>query len=367
MKEEYDFSQGKQVAIDPNPSGKTRITTMLDDGILEWLHGQVQAAGGSNYQTLINNALHEHIQRRKEMSEAEEKTHKELYELYEVFELLEKIAPKAARNAKRLSLRDSEIKAPRRKWEKVAFIGVGASTFAFILAAVLLSHLKTIQLAFFTLGCAFFITFFLILFLGVTITKDLKNFKDLSRKRSKYSGHHTEYEQKIVNELSKKASQQTLKVAKIDFEFSLKKIQTRNQTASSFLPILGAFIAVAIIFVYGNPVQFLGNNSLSSIYDVLRVISGLVAPLLPIANFFDKLATETIINEYNSCLFLLEKAQVVVNNVEANKNSSQFEQLRKKQSLMSKLKNIKIDGPEDFAENIDLYLSGEKRIEPDIR
>jgi len=34
---------------------------------------------------------------------------------------------------------------------------------------------------------------------------------------------------------------------------------------------------------------------------------------------------------------------------------------------MSKLKNIKIDGPEDFAENIDLYLSGEKRIEPDIR
>ena len=31
-------------------------------------------------------------------------------------------------------------------------------------------------------------------------------------------------------------------------------------------------------------------------------------------------------------------------------------------SLMSKLREISIDAPEDFAENIDLYLSGEKTI-----
>ncbi|HKB67719.1 MAG TPA: hypothetical protein VKC61_17810 [Pyrinomonadaceae bacterium] len=31
-------------------------------------------------------------------------------------------------------------------------------------------------------------------------------------------------------------------------------------------------------------------------------------------------------------------------------------------SLLSKLKNITIDGPEDFSENLDLYLSGEKTI-----
>jgi hypothetical protein len=31
-------------------------------------------------------------------------------------------------------------------------------------------------------------------------------------------------------------------------------------------------------------------------------------------------------------------------------------------SLMSKLREITIDGPEDFAENIDLYLTGEKTI-----
>ncbi len=38
-----------------------------------------------------------------------------------------------------------------------------------------------------------------------------------------------------------------------------------------------------------------------------------------------------------------------------------------KQSLMSKLRAIKIDAPEDFAENFELYLRGEKQIETDIR
>lgn len=31
-------------------------------------------------------------------------------------------------------------------------------------------------------------------------------------------------------------------------------------------------------------------------------------------------------------------------------------------TLFSKLRNIKIDGPEDFSVNLDLYLSGEKTI-----
>lgn len=31
-------------------------------------------------------------------------------------------------------------------------------------------------------------------------------------------------------------------------------------------------------------------------------------------------------------------------------------------SLLSKLGNITVDGPEDFSENLDLYLSGEKTM-----
>lgn len=34
-----------------------------------------------------------------------------------------------------------------------------------------------------------------------------------------------------------------------------------------------------------------------------------------------------------------------------------------KQSLMSKLRNIRIDGPEDFAANFDQYTCGEKHVE----
>ncbi len=66
MKDEYDFRAGKRGAVDPLPSGQTRITIRLDDDILDWFREQVNAAGGGNYQTLINNALREYVQQRKE-------------------------------------------------------------------------------------------------------------------------------------------------------------------------------------------------------------------------------------------------------------------------------------------------------------
>jgi hypothetical protein len=66
MKDEYDFSGGVRGAIDPMPAGKTRITIRLDDDILDWFRGQVNAVGGGNYQTLINGALREHMEHRRE-------------------------------------------------------------------------------------------------------------------------------------------------------------------------------------------------------------------------------------------------------------------------------------------------------------
>ncbi len=66
MKKEYNFSKGKRGAVVPAPKGKTRITIRVDDDILEWFRGEVDAAGGGNYQTLINNALREHITRQQE-------------------------------------------------------------------------------------------------------------------------------------------------------------------------------------------------------------------------------------------------------------------------------------------------------------
>ncbi|ETW96043.1 hypothetical protein [Candidatus Entotheonella palauensis] len=38
----------------------------------------------------------------------------------------------------------------------------------------------------------------------------------------------------------------------------------------------------------------------------------------------------------------------------------------KPQNFMAALRGIQIDAPPDFATNLDLYVSGEKRAEPDL-
>ncbi len=56
-RKKYDFSKGRRSAVVPS-KGKTRITIMLDDDILE--HFRVRAeAEGIGYQTMINTALRE--------------------------------------------------------------------------------------------------------------------------------------------------------------------------------------------------------------------------------------------------------------------------------------------------------------------
>ena len=57
-----DFSKGKRGSVvrpDPN---KVRITIRLDGDIIEHFKKQVHAAGGGNYQTLINDALRAHLE-----------------------------------------------------------------------------------------------------------------------------------------------------------------------------------------------------------------------------------------------------------------------------------------------------------------
>lgn len=46
--------------------GKTRITIRLDNDVLEWFYRQVNEAGGGNYQSDINEALREHLARKRE-------------------------------------------------------------------------------------------------------------------------------------------------------------------------------------------------------------------------------------------------------------------------------------------------------------
>jgi hypothetical protein len=66
MKKNYDFSKGKRGAVLPVPAGKTRITIRIDDDVLDWFRKQVHAAGGGSYQTLMNRALRQHMEREAE-------------------------------------------------------------------------------------------------------------------------------------------------------------------------------------------------------------------------------------------------------------------------------------------------------------
>jgi uncharacterized protein (DUF4415 family) len=66
MKKEYNFKKGKRGAVVPVPKGKTRITIRIDDDILDWFRGEVDAAGGGNYQTLINQALREYLKQQQQ-------------------------------------------------------------------------------------------------------------------------------------------------------------------------------------------------------------------------------------------------------------------------------------------------------------
>jgi uncharacterized protein (DUF4415 family) len=61
---DIDFSRARRGAVVKPEPGKTKISIRLDKAVLDHFRDQVDKAGGGNYQTLINDALLEHIHRR---------------------------------------------------------------------------------------------------------------------------------------------------------------------------------------------------------------------------------------------------------------------------------------------------------------
>jgi uncharacterized protein (DUF4415 family) len=66
MKQSYDFSKGKRGRIlppEPELPGKTRITIRLDEDLVDHFLKESDAFGGAKgYQTLINEALRQHVE-----------------------------------------------------------------------------------------------------------------------------------------------------------------------------------------------------------------------------------------------------------------------------------------------------------------
>ena len=61
-------AKGRRGGVVPVPHGKTRITIRIDTDVLDWLREQVNAAGGGNYQTSMNDVLRRYIEGREELS-----------------------------------------------------------------------------------------------------------------------------------------------------------------------------------------------------------------------------------------------------------------------------------------------------------
>ena len=61
MKKEYDFEKAKRGPV-VRPKGKTRITIYLDDDVLDTFR-QIADEAGRGYQTLINDALRDYLEK----------------------------------------------------------------------------------------------------------------------------------------------------------------------------------------------------------------------------------------------------------------------------------------------------------------
>jgi uncharacterized protein (DUF4415 family) len=61
MKKEYNFDKAKRGPV-VRTKGKTRITIYLDDDVLDTFR-QIADEAGRGYQTLINDALHDYLEK----------------------------------------------------------------------------------------------------------------------------------------------------------------------------------------------------------------------------------------------------------------------------------------------------------------
>jgi uncharacterized protein (DUF4415 family) len=66
QRKSVDFAAGRRGPVLPAPAGKTRITIRIDTDVLEWFRQQVNLSGGGNYQTLMNEALRQHVEAKQE-------------------------------------------------------------------------------------------------------------------------------------------------------------------------------------------------------------------------------------------------------------------------------------------------------------
>jgi uncharacterized protein (DUF4415 family) len=75
---DIDFSNAKRGAVVTPDPGKTKNSIRLDNAIIDFVRTAVDRAGGGNSQTLINDALREHIDRQSTLDAVRQVVREEL-------------------------------------------------------------------------------------------------------------------------------------------------------------------------------------------------------------------------------------------------------------------------------------------------
>src|SRR5262245_65380571 len=75
---DVDFSGARRGPVVRPEPGKTKISIRLDNTVLDYFRALVEKAGGGNYQTLINEALLEHVHRRSTLDVVRQVVREEL-------------------------------------------------------------------------------------------------------------------------------------------------------------------------------------------------------------------------------------------------------------------------------------------------
>jgi len=75
---DIDFSKGKRGPVVKPQPGKTKISIRLDNAVIDFFRNLVSEAGGGNYQTLMNDALLDHIHRRTTLDAVRQVVREEL-------------------------------------------------------------------------------------------------------------------------------------------------------------------------------------------------------------------------------------------------------------------------------------------------
>jgi uncharacterized protein (DUF4415 family) len=75
---DIDFSRAKRGAVVRLGPGKTKLSIRLDNTVIEYFRNVVDKAGGGNYQTLINEALLEHVHHRSALDVVRQVVREEL-------------------------------------------------------------------------------------------------------------------------------------------------------------------------------------------------------------------------------------------------------------------------------------------------